>query len=66
MEKNIGTVDKIIRIILAVVCAYFGFVMNGIWMYVFYILSAVLLITAITGFCLPYKWLKISTVKKSK
>jgi hypothetical protein len=60
MEKNIGKTDKIIRVVLAVIFAVLGY-MYSPWLY---ILTVILLVTVITGFCLPYKWLKINTAKK--
>jgi hypothetical protein len=63
MEKNIGNVDKIVRVILAVIFAYFGY-SNGGWYQLLYILTVMLIITTISGFCLPYRWLGINTAKK--
>jgi hypothetical protein len=62
MEKNIGKTDKIIRGVLALIFAYLGYAYSP-W---FYIVTVILVITIITGFCLPYKWLKINTIKKIK
>jgi len=62
MEKNVGNLDKAIRGLLAVVFAVLAFKYS----YWFLILTVMLLVTAATGFCLPYKWLGISTVCKCK
>ena len=60
MEKNVGTVDKIIRSVLAL-----GFVVLGLkFSYWWFIGTAVLIFTVITGHCLPYTWLGINTNKK--
>lgn len=58
MEKNEGRVDRIIRGVLAVVFLWLGLAYS----YWFLILTVVLGVTAATGFCLPYKWLGISTL----
>jgi len=60
MEKNIGAVDKVIRIIVALVSAYLGWKISP-W---FYIITVVALVTAALGWCGLYSFLKISTVKK--
>jgi uncharacterized membrane protein len=62
MEKNIGKTDKIVRVILAVIFAAIGYAYSP-WLY---LVSAVLLVTVWTGFCLPYRLLGISTVEKKK
>ena len=61
MEKNVGTVDKIIRAVIAIAAAYLGYTYSA-W---FYLLTLVLAITIATGFCWPYKLLGINTAKKS-
>ena len=60
MEKNIGKADKVIRLVLAVVFLYLGWRYSP-WLY---IVTAVLIVTVMLGFCLPYKLLGISTIKK--
>lgn len=69
MTKNIGTVDKIIRVILALVLLYAAWVMyNGdslILAVVLAIIGLLVLITAITGFCFLYKVAGINTEKSS-
>lgn len=57
MEKNIGSTDMVIRVILAVVIAYMGYKYSSWW----YILAVILFITALTGFCGLYKLLGIDT-----
>jgi len=59
MEKNIGTVDKVVRIILAVVFAYLGYTSNYLW----YILAVILLVTALIGYCGLYKLIGVNTCK---
>ena len=60
MEKNVGKTDKIIRVTVAVIAAYLGYTISP-W---FYIITAIGLLTAATGFCALYPLLKINTSKK--
>lgn len=64
MEKNVGKIDRIIRLILAVLFVYAGYTMSG-WYQILYLFAITLIITVFTGFCLPYKWFGINTLKKS-
>jgi outer membrane murein-binding lipoprotein Lpp len=63
MKKNIGTTDKIIRIIVAAVLAvlYLTGTVHGILGIIFLIAAVVLVVTTLTGFCGLYKILGIST-----
>jgi amino acid transporter len=66
MEKNIGPQDKVIRIIIAAVLLIIGFTYSailGLLTWVLYLIAVILIVTVITGHCLPYKWLKINTNK---
>jgi hypothetical protein len=58
MNKNIGKVDKIIRIIVGVVIIIFG-VVNSSWLG---LIGLIPLVTAIIGWCPLYCPLKISTI----
>lgn len=62
MEKNVGKADKIIRYILAVISIYLGY-RYSFW---FYIIAAILVITAAIGFCGLYKPFGINTNKAKK
>ncbi|MCL5017246.1 MAG: DUF2892 domain-containing protein [Patescibacteria group bacterium] len=54
--KNEGTADRILRVALSLVFFEGAFYMlSGWWQIVFYVLGFVMLITALTGFCLVYK-----------
>lgn len=68
MEKNEGTVDRVIRIILGIILIGLGIYFQSSWglvaMIVLIILGLIALITGITGFCGLYKLLKISTIRK--
>jgi hypothetical protein len=65
--KNESGLDRIIRVIVAIVIAvlYFTGVISGTWAIVLGIVGAILLVTGLIGFCPLYKLLGISTLKKS-
>lgn len=60
MKQNVGTFDKVVRILLALVFAYFGLLYSVWW----YVLSLILIITVFTGYCWIYRLFGWSTVKK--
>jgi hypothetical protein len=69
MEKNEGKLDRIIRLIVGLVALYLSIKYSLWWL----VLAIPALLTALTGFCWPYKLLRINTtgkkviaVKKSK
>jgi len=69
MIKNIGKSDKVIRIVLAIICAalYFGNIVTGIWGIVLLVIAALALITSFMGTCPIYAIFGYSTcpVKES-
>jgi len=60
MEKNEGTVDRIIRFIVSLVALYLSFNYSLWWL----VLAVPMLLTSLTGFCWPYKILGINTAKR--
>jgi len=68
MKKNIGTMDKVIRILLAVVVVslYFANVLSGTLAIVLLVLSGVLVLTSLISFCPLYLPFGINTGKKKK
>ncbi len=65
MKKNMGTADKVIRIIIAALIAglYFGNVLTGTVGIVLLVLAAVFLLTSFMSFCPLYAPFGISTCK---
>jgi hypothetical protein len=63
MKQNVGTVDRLIRGILAaiIVVLYFTNAITGVWATVLLVIAAFLLLTAIFGYCLIYGLLGIHT-----
>ena len=68
MKKNMGTIDRIIRILLAIVVIilYITGSITGFAAIILGILAIVFIITSMIGFCPLYVPLKISTIGKSK
>jgi hypothetical protein len=66
MKKNMGTVDRVVRAIFAVVVAilYFSGSISGTAAIILGVLAVMMLLTSITGVCPPYGPLGISTLKK--
>jgi hypothetical protein len=66
MKKNMGTVDKVIRILVAVVVVilYFTNVISGTLAIILLALSAIFVVTSIFGICPLYMPLGLSTKKK--
>ena len=66
MKKNIGTIDKIIRIIAAVIISmiYITGTVAGPLGFILLTVGGILLITAVIDFCPLYKLLKFKGTKK--
>ncbi len=66
MKKNMGTTDRIVRTILAIVMAalYFTGTVTGTLGIVMLILALVFIATSIMGFCPLYLPLGLSTCKQ--
>jgi hypothetical protein len=65
MTQNMGTVDRVIRVILAIVVIllYQEGSITGIAAIILGIIAAIFIITSIVGYCPLYVLLKISTRK---
>jgi len=68
MKKNMGTIDRVIRILLAIIVAvlYMTGTITGTLAIILGIVAAIFLLTGLVGFCPLYVPLKISTIGKSK
>ena len=57
MKKNIGTIDKVIRIILAlvIVALYFTHAIFGVLAIVLLVVAGLLILTSLISFC-PIYW----------
>jgi hypothetical protein len=66
MKKNMGTIDKVIRILVALVLVvlYFTNVISGTLAIILLVLSVVFILTSVLGFCPLYLLFGLSTKKK--
>jgi len=66
MKKNMGSADRIIRILVAVavIALYFGNLISGITAIVLLVLAGIFILTSFMSFCPLYYPFKISTLKK--
>jgi hypothetical protein len=66
MKKNMGSIDKVLRILVAIafVILYFTNVVTGVWGIVMLVIAAIFVITSIIGICPAYLPFGISTCKK--
>ncbi len=66
MKKNMGTIDKVIRILIAVVVVvlYFSHVVSGTLAIILLIISGIFIVTSFLSFCPLYFPFGLSTRKK--
>lgn len=66
MEKNAGTVDRIVRVVIGIILLYAAAanIVSGIVIYVAVILGIMMLVTAALANCPLYPILKINTASK--
>jgi len=66
MKQNMGSIDKIIRVLVAVVIGvlYFTDQITGTAAIILGIFAVIFLLTSAIGFCPLYLPLKLSTIKK--
>jgi hypothetical protein len=66
MKKNMGTVDKVIRILVAVIVLVLSFthVISGTLAVILLILAGIFVLTSLVGVCPLYLPLGLSTRKK--
>jgi hypothetical protein len=66
MKKNVGTVDKVIRILIAVtvIVLYFTHVISGVLAIILLIAAAVFVVTSLVSVCPIWLALGLSTRKK--
>ncbi|MDA0872048.1 MAG: DUF2892 domain-containing protein [Firmicutes bacterium] len=59
-DRNMGSADRVIRLILAIVIAVFSFVLE---LYPLIVVSVLLLFTVLTSFCGIYRLFGLTTCK---
>ncbi|MBK7183160.1 MAG: DUF2892 domain-containing protein [Bacteroidetes bacterium] len=67
MKKNMGNIDRVIRVLIAlvVIALYFANVISGTVAIVLLALSAVFVLTSVMSFCPLYTIFGINTCKKN-
>ena len=65
--KNMGTLDRVIRVVLAIVVAllYFTGFLSGVVAIILGIVAVMFVLTSVISFCPLYVPLKLSTKKKA-
>ncbi len=66
LKKNMGLIDKVIRILIAVIviALYFANVISGILAIILLIFSGIFILTSLLGFCPLYIPFGLNTGKK--
>lgn len=66
MKKNVGSTDKWIRVIIAliIIALYFGNVITGTLAIVLLVVAGIFILTGFVGFCGLYTLLGINTCTK--
>lgn len=66
MKKNMGTTDKVIRVLVALIAAVLIFtgILKGTWAIVAAVVAGVFLLTSLVSFCPLYTLLGINTCKR--
>ena len=68
MKKNMGSVDKTVRILVAIIIAglYFGNQISGTIATILLVLAGVFILTSFVSYCPLYSPFGLSTCKKDK
>ncbi|MFZ3157980.1 MAG: DUF2892 domain-containing protein [Smithella sp.] len=68
MKKNMGTIDRVIRILLAIVVIvlYLNGSITGVAAIILGMVAFIFIVTSLIGFCPLYVPLNISTIGKPK
>jgi hypothetical protein len=68
MKKNMGNVDKIIRVVIAAIIAVLVWakVITGVWSIVLLVLAIVFVATSLIGFCPLYLPFGLNSLKKKE
>ena len=66
MKQNMGLIDKVIRILVAVVviALHFAHVTSGVLAIILLILAGIFILTSLIGICPLYMPFRINTAKK--
>ncbi len=68
MKKNIGSTDKIVRMVLAIAIGYFAYsadIDSNVLQYILFAVAAIILVTLFISFCLLYTLFGVNTCDKT-
>ncbi len=67
MKKNVGSIDKVIRFIIAIVAIYVSYqgLVQSPWDYVLYAIAGIMILTGLVGTCPIFSVLGLNSNKKS-
>ena len=69
MKKNVGNIDKIIRLVMVIGISYIAYSIEfeDLWMtYALWIIAAILLLTVLTSWCPIFKIFGLNSCKVAK
>lgn len=68
MKKNVGSIDKVVRLIIAVIAVYVAYIgiVASPWDYVLYAVAGIMVITSLMGSCPLFSIFGINTCKVKK
>ncbi len=68
MKKTVGTLDRAIRVVVAIAAVIVAFSVGAStsWGIVLLVVALILLITGLSGYCLMYSALKINSLSEGK
>ena len=68
MKKNVGSIDKIVRVVIALVAAYFAYIgsFGTTISYLLWAVAGIMLFTTSIGSCPIYSILGMKTTKKNE
>lgn len=65
MKRNVGLVDRAIRVVLGIGLGYAAFLLPGAWAWVAGVLAVIGIVTGLVGFCAPHAVLGINTNRRA-
>ena len=65
LTKNVGTTDKVVRVCVSLGLAFAAYKSAGVMAIILWAFAAVMMVTALTGWCGLYTLLGISTTCKT-
>lgn len=66
MDKNVGKIDKLVRVLVALLLVglYFSGILSGVLGYILLAVAGVMILTGLVNFCPLYSLLGVNTCKR--